>query len=70
VESLTELELDNLYRDLEPRLQSAPAQDAAVVREEIAVHREHNGKAGVSYAFLIGRRKEPGEKPPASRDRG
>ena len=70
VESLTELELDSLYRDLEPRLQSAPAQDAQVVREEIAVHREHNGKAGVSYAFFSGRRKEPGEKPPASRDRG
>lgn len=70
VETLTELELDNLYRDVEQRLQSAPPQDAEVVREEIAVHREHNGKSGASYAFIIGRRKEPGEKPPASRDRG
>jgi cyclopropane fatty-acyl-phospholipid synthase-like methyltransferase len=70
VETLTELELDNLYRELEQRLQAVPAQDAEPVRAEIAVHREHNGKAGVSYAFVVGRRKEPGEKPPASRDRG
>jgi SAM-dependent methyltransferase len=70
VETLTDLELDHLYRDVEPRLQAAPPQDAAELREEIAVHREQNGKAGVSYAFIIGRRKEPGEKPPASRDRG
>ncbi len=27
-------------------------------------------KASVSYAFVVGRRKEQGEKPPASRDRG
>lgn len=70
VETLTDLELDNLYRDVESRLEAAPAADAAQLRQEIAVHREQNGKAGVSYAFIIGRRKEPGEKPPASRDRG
>jgi cyclopropane fatty-acyl-phospholipid synthase-like methyltransferase len=70
VETLTDLELDGLYRDVEQRLQAAPVPDAEVLRQEIAVHREQNGKAGVSYAFIIGRRKEPGEKPPASRDRG
>jgi SAM-dependent methyltransferase len=70
VETLTDLELDTLYRDLESRLQSVSAADAAVLRQEMAVHREQNGKAGISYAFLIGRRKEPGEKPPASRDCG
>lgn len=70
VESLTDLELDFLYRDVEQRLEGAPAKDAEVMRQEIAVHREQNGKAGVTYAFLVGRRKEPGEKPPASRDRG
>ncbi|MDY7230785.1 SAM-dependent methyltransferase [Hyalangium rubrum] len=69
-ESLTDLELDNLYREIEGRLDAAPPEQAKVVREEIAIHREQNGKAGVSYAFIIGRRKEPGEKPPASRDRG
>jgi SAM-dependent methyltransferase len=70
VESLTDLELDALYRDVESRLEGAPAADAELMRQEIAIHREQNGKAGVSYAFLVGRRKEPGEKPPASRDRG
>jgi SAM-dependent methyltransferase len=70
VETLTDQELDTLYRDVEARLEGAPAADAALIRQEIAIHREQNGKAGVSYAFLVGRRKEPGEKPPASRDRG
>jgi SAM-dependent methyltransferase len=69
-ESLTDLELDNLYRDVESRLEAVPAEQAEVMRQEIALHREQNGKAGVSYAFIIGRRREPGEKPPASRDRG
>jgi cyclopropane fatty-acyl-phospholipid synthase-like methyltransferase len=70
VETLTDLEMDALYRDVETRLEGAPADAAALMRQEIALHREQNGKAGVSYAFVIGRRKEPGEKPPASRDRG
>lgn len=70
VETLTDLELDALYKDVEQRLQNAPVKDSEIIRQEISVHREQNGKAGVSYAFLIGRRKEPGEKPPASRDRG
>ncbi len=47
-----------------------PPSSAEVLRQEIALHREQNGKAGVSYAFIVGRRQEPGEKPPASRDRG
>lgn len=70
VETLPELELDNLYREVESHLASLPEPVAAVLRQEIALHREQNGKAAVSYAFIIGRRKEPGEKPPASRDRG
>jgi SAM-dependent methyltransferase len=70
VETLTDFELDNLYREIESRLNGAPPAEAELLRQEIAVHREQNGKAGVSYAFMIGRRKEPGEKPPASRDRG
>jgi SAM-dependent methyltransferase len=69
-ETLTDLELDNLYREVEARLAAASAAQAAVMRQEIALHREQNGKAGVSYAFIVGRRREPGEKPPASRDRG
>lgn len=69
VESLQDAELDTLYRELEPHLAKAPAEQAGWLREEMALHRE-SGKATASYAFLIGRRKEPGERPPATRDRG
>jgi SAM-dependent methyltransferase len=69
VESLQDAELDALYKDLEPSLAKAPAEQATWLREEIALHRE-NGKATSSYAFAVGRRREPGEKPPATRDRG
>jgi SAM-dependent methyltransferase len=69
-ETLTDMELDHLYREVEQRLGSASAEQAEAMRQEISLHREQNGKAGVSYAFIVGRRREPGEKPPASRDRG
>ncbi|WP_164016329.1 SAM-dependent methyltransferase [Pyxidicoccus trucidator] len=70
-ETLHDTELDMLYRDIEASLAAAPAgPQAAGLRQELALHRESNGKASVSYAFVVGRRKEPGEKPPASRDRG
>ncbi len=70
VETLHDAELDAHYRDIEGFLASIPGAQPAALREEVALHRESNGKASVSYAFLVGRRKEPGEKPPASRDRG
>ncbi|MBZ4335098.1 MULTISPECIES: cyclopropane-fatty-acyl-phospholipid synthase family protein [unclassified Corallococcus] len=70
VESLHDTELDALYKDMEAHLPEGAAPESATFREELALHREHNQKPGVSYAFAVGRRKEPGEKPPASRDRG
>ena len=70
VETLTDAELEALYRDVEARLEGAPPAQAEVVREEIALHRQQGGRVVATYAFLIGRRKEPGERPPASRDRG
>jgi SAM-dependent methyltransferase len=69
-ESLQDSEMDTLYKELEPHLASAPAEQARWLREEMALHRESGNKATASYAFLVGRRKEPGERPPASRDRG
>ncbi|MCP3167066.1 SAM-dependent methyltransferase [Myxococcus qinghaiensis] len=69
-ESLHDVELDDYYREVEASLRPTSGPQASPLREELALHRESNGKASVSYAFLIGRRKEPGEKPPASRDRG
>ncbi|MFB1484107.1 cyclopropane-fatty-acyl-phospholipid synthase family protein [Corallococcus sp. RDP092CA] len=70
VESLHDTELDAFYKELEAHLPEGDAPESAALREELALHREHNQRPGVSYAFAVGRRKEPGEKPPASRDRG
>ncbi|MCY1077417.1 SAM-dependent methyltransferase [Archangium lansingense] len=70
VESLQDAELDAFYRELEPLLAKASAEQSVWLREEMALHRENNGKATSSYAFAVGRRREPGEKPPATRDRG
>lgn len=70
VETLTDGELEALYRDFEHRLELEPSAEAGALREEIALHRQQQGRVVATYAFLIGRRKEPGERPPASRDRG
>ncbi|WP_223645158.1 cyclopropane-fatty-acyl-phospholipid synthase family protein [Corallococcus sp. EGB] len=70
VESLHDTELDAFYKDLESHLPEGDAPESVGLREELALHRENNQRPGVSYAFAVGRRKEPGEKPPASRDRG
>lgn len=69
VETLQDSELDTLYRELTDQLGQAPAASATWLSEEMALHRE-SGTATASYAFAVGRRREPGEKPPASRDRG
>lgn len=71
VESASELELDEYYRELEAVLFNGGDSPASnEVREEIALHRSLAGKSGVTYAALVLRRKEPNEKPPASRDGG
>jgi ubiquinone/menaquinone biosynthesis C-methylase UbiE len=70
VETLPESDLDGVYQDVEAHLEGLPEAEVQVLRQEIALHREQHGKPGVSLSFFIGRRKEPGEKPPASRDRG
>jgi len=73
VETLGDSELAELYRSLEAKLATLPRDYEALarpLREEIDLFRSLAGKASVTYAMVIGRRKEPGEKPPASRDRG
>jgi SAM-dependent methyltransferase len=71
IETVGESELDDYYRELEKSLGNpADAAGAARLTEEIGVHRASGGKTGVSYAVIVARRKEPGEKPPASRDGG
>ncbi len=71
VESAGELELEDYYRELEMVLTKGQDSAAArTLRDEIALHRSLGGKSGVTYAAMIFRRKEPDEKPPASRDGG
>ena len=67
VETLADAELAELYRQAEAKLDSDPR--AATFRQEIEIFRA-GARASVTYAMVIGRRREPGEKPPASRDRG
>ena len=67
-ESLSDLELDQMYRASE---QALPDDGRAEpFREEIALHRGQGGKSSYSFVFVVGRRKEPGEKPAAARTRG
>lgn len=47
---------------------SAAEREAAAA--ELALHTQHGSAGGVSFAIVFGRRKEPGEKPPVSRDNG
>src|SRR3954470_19972170 len=68
VETLDDGALAELYRGLEQKIDGNA--DAAALREEVDLFRGASNKASVTYAFALARRKEPGEKPPASRDRG
>ncbi len=71
IESLGESELDEYYQELEQALEKTIDTDAAgtkALKEEIALHR--SGNTGVTLAFAVARAKEPGEKPPPSRDGG
>lgn len=71
VESLADPDLDDFYRAVEPTLSRlTDTTQAQALREELALHRSQAGKAGVTFAVAIGRRKEPGEKPPPSRSEG
>lgn len=72
-ESLSDLELDDLYHELERALPKATPDEmaqSALVREEIEKFRSQGNRSSVSFGLLVGRRKEPGEKPPPSRDGG
>ena len=71
IETLSDQDLDEYYRELENILSKTADTNAAgalALRGEIALHR--TGKTGVTIGFIVARRKEPGEKPPPSRDGG
>ncbi|MBL8917257.1 MAG: class I SAM-dependent methyltransferase [Myxococcaceae bacterium] len=72
VESLGDPELDDFYREIDAALAKQPSETEAIkqLKAEITVHRAQQGKAGATYGVIVARRKEPGEKPPLSRDGG
>jgi SAM-dependent methyltransferase len=65
VECLEDAELADFYRQVEAGLSSSPR--AKALAEEVALFRAQNGRSAASFAVMVGRRKEPGEKPPPSR---
>lgn len=64
VEALEDRELDEFYRQVEQHTREGDDK----IREEISLHRSQAGRSTASFAVLVGRRKEPGEKPPPSRN--
>jgi len=70
VETVGEAELGEYYKELEALLPKATDPEGVkTLKEEIAIHTAY-GHTGVTQAFVVARRKEPGEKPPLSRDSG
>jgi hypothetical protein len=72
VETASDAELEQHYASLEAALASGgvDGDGARAARAELALYRDLGGKTGVSFACVLGRRKEPGERPPMSRDSG
>jgi SAM-dependent methyltransferase len=71
VETLPDVELAEFYRSVDAHSSSMPDGNLAKdLREELSLHSAQTGAATVTFAQLIGRRKEPGEKPPPSRSEG
>lgn len=67
-EVLDDAALEAHYRQLELSLRAgADSERAATLEEEVALFRSQGGRPGASFAVLVARRREPGEKPPAAR---
>jgi SAM-dependent methyltransferase len=64
-ESLSDLELDALYRAVEKDLGADPRSNQ--LRAEVVLHRSQGGRSSYSFSVLTGRRRKPGEKPAAPR---
>jgi hypothetical protein len=73
VEAVGEAELGDYYRELQALLKKVPdpgAPGPVALQAELDRARTQKGPAVVTLAFVVARRKEPGEKPPLSRDSG
>jgi SAM-dependent methyltransferase len=68
-EALSEGLVDDHFAFLEGRLSRLPEHDgaAAKIGAEIALFRSPAGRMSVNYVLAVGRRREPGEKPPPAR---
>lgn len=63
LECLSDPELASFYKQVEAA--SPPAGSGWA--EDLSFFRAQNGRSAVSFVVMVGRRKEPGEKPPPSR---
>jgi ubiquinone/menaquinone biosynthesis C-methylase UbiE len=72
-DTLSDGQLDAYYDAVEESLRRFPEKDPAVanrLRAELAAHSGDRTTASVTWGCVMGRRKEPGERPPPSRDSG
>jgi SAM-dependent methyltransferase len=67
IETLEDAGLDDFYRAVDEAW-TAQTSGAAMIREELSLHRSQHGRSATSFAVMVGRRKEPGERPPPSRN--
>lgn len=68
IETLEDPSLDEFYTAVEQALTVDSANPrVARVREEVALFRGQGGRSTTSFAAMVGRRREPGEKPPVAR---
>lgn len=70
VESLADDVMVEHYRRLEEALSGAEPAVADQARAALELFRSGPGRTGASYAMLVARRREPGEKPPPARTAG
>ncbi len=67
IEALEDSALSAFYAQVSKKLGEAQADGGASLREEVTLFEAQNGRSAVSFSVSVGRRKEPGEKPPPSR---
>ena len=69
-EALSDEVLAEHYRLAAGVVATADAARAAPLKDAIALFTEGPGRTGSAFVMIVGRRREPGEKPPAARTSG
>lgn len=72
LEALSDADLEELVAAIEQKVakRAKDKQLSGLLAEQIALFRGEDGHSDVTFVCALGRRKEPGEKPPAARERG